>query len=195
MLRIPDEASSTAGIVGIDPGTETLGVGVIDFDIQSLEIVQTRAFTFVGSKMMVKNSWIEDLHGARHSRIYAHEDNLVRFLEEHDPLLIACESPFFSPKRPQAFEALTQAVASIRRAVLRFDPWRDFVTVDPPTAKKAVGAMGNAKKPEMLEAISKLPHLHYAGDIALEDLDEHSVDGIAIAYWRYRNYLERLCSS
>jgi Holliday junction resolvasome RuvABC endonuclease subunit len=56
--------------------------------------------------------------------------------------------------------------------------------VDPPTAKKAIGAKGNAKKEDVLRAMEKIPELVENCETTLKDLDEHSLDSMAIAYYR-----------
>ena len=50
------------------------------------------------------------------------------------------------------------------------------------TAKKAVGAPGNADKDKMKECVIKNYGYFYHGDTPVDELDEHSIDAIAVAY-------------
>lgn len=193
MIRMPEGPPGIISIVGIDPGTETLGMGILFVDLLSMRVVSSEAFTFVGSKLAGKTNWIGEVHGDRQGRLRAHEENLLVMFNHYQPFLIACESPFYSQRRPQAFGALTEAIASIRRAVMRYDAWKDLRMIDPPTVKNAVGAKGNAAKELVLEALLALPELNYNGARSLAECDEHSIDGLAVAYCRYRQLLEDLC--
>jgi Holliday junction resolvasome RuvABC endonuclease subunit len=185
MLVIPEGASPVGCIAGIDPGSETLGFGALKVNVVTLEIVESTAFTFVGSKL-AKDTWLGDVHGARAGRISAHEDNLVDIFNYYRPNLVASESPFYSQFRPQAFGALTETVDAIRGALWRYDCWLSLFMIDPPTVKKAVGATSHAKKDEVKAALMALTDLNYNGPTPIELLDEHSVDALAVAYCRLK---------
>ena len=68
----------------------------------------------------------------------------------------------------------------VKYAVYDWDSTVPVVFIDPPTVKKAFKAAGN-KKEQMSEALSKLAELQFPGT---ENLDEHSVDALAVAYGR-----------
>lgn len=185
MLSFPSSSlARTTSIVGIDPGSETLGLGIIEFNIDTFEIVQSTAFTFTGSKMFDDDSWLASSHGNRTARIAAHKDNLVYQLTQINPVCVACESPFYNPRRPNAYGVLVEVLTMIRQAVIEYDRWKSLYLIDPPTVKKSVGAAGNADKIKMLEAISNLTNLRLVCSPSL--LDEHSIDALAVAYCRYR---------
>jgi Holliday junction resolvasome RuvABC endonuclease subunit len=186
MLVIPEGASPLGCIAGIDPGSETLGFGALKVNVVTLEIIESTAFTYVGSKLANDDGWFGDRHGARAGRIAAHEDNLVEMFRYYQPNLVASESPFYSQFRPQAYGALTETVDAIRNALWRYDCWLNLFMIDPPTVKKAVGASSHAKKDEVKEKLMALPDLNYNGPTAIESLDEHSVDALAVAYCRLK---------
>jgi Holliday junction resolvasome RuvABC endonuclease subunit len=192
MLSMP-EGSNTVTLVGIDPGTETLGVAVLTIDLNTMKIVSTIARTFTGSKLRKNSEWVTELFGARAGRIDAHEKNLLDFFRDYQPVVIASESPFINRRFPQAGLALTEVVAGIRRAVISYDPWKDLRMIDPPTVKRAVGGAGNALKDEVKRCVMKLTDLNYEGDVPLQFLDEHSIDAIAVGYCEYKTLLEKLC--
>lgn len=193
MLVIPEGASPMGCIAGIDPGTETLGFGALKVNVVTLEIIESTAFTFVGSKLAGKDTWYGGVHGSRADRIAAHEDNLVDILHYYSPNLVASESPFFNRAFPQAYGALTETVDAIRNALWRYDSWLSLFMIDPPTVKKAVGAASPTKgmtpkeKKELVKwAVMALPDLNYNGPTNIADLDEHSIDALAVAYCRLK---------
>ena len=193
MLTMPQGSSDTVSIVGIDPGTQNLGVAVLLINIVSFKIVYSEAWTIVGSRLAGKDSWAEELHGARFSRIAALEQNLLNIFRHFRPLEIACESPFYSQRHPQAFGALTEVICGVRNAVINYDQWKYLHLIDPPSVKQAVGAKGNAQKEIIKEKILQLTELCYSGNIPIQFLDEHSIDALAVGYSCYKTLKEKLC--
>lgn len=185
MLYTPTTGSDTAFIVGIDPGSENLGFASIEFNLDDFSIVSTRAQTFTGSKLMVKNSWLIESRGERVARINALRLIVYKKLEALQPIQVVCESPFYNPRRPMAYGVLIEVMLALKEVTYEHDPWRELYLIDPPTVKKCVGAAGNADKVKVKEAVLALPGLNYDGYVPLQDLDEHSIDAIAVAYSKY----------
>jgi Holliday junction resolvasome RuvABC endonuclease subunit len=180
-------------IIGIDPGSTTLGFSVLEYDARTLKIIRTYAFTFNAGKMKLSDLDIEN-HSERYARIYELMEALYEKFLELKPTFVICESPFMAMRRPQAYGALVEVVFAIRSALRKYDPTMPLDLIDPPSAKNAVGAAGNAKKEQVHAAMKKLlPALHF--DVLLSDapfdlLDEHSVDGTAIAYSRWKKLID-----
>jgi len=187
MFQLPPNHDDFAHILGIDPGSETLGVSCISVNPYTLEIVYTQAVTFIGSKLNM-NPQMLDTHSARFARIAAHQKNLKNLFTEIMPVSIVCESPFFNPRRPNAFAPLVETLDAIRRAVWEYDQVQTLELVDPPTVKMAVGCRGNADQDAMNLAVMALPDLNYCGAIPFYQLDEHSIDAIAVAYSKICQY-------
>mgnify|MGYP003537453766 CR=1 FL=1 len=177
---------SLSAIVGIDPGTQTLGLSTIWFNPQTMVIDHIDVETVIGSHHHYKE-WVGDYHGERFNKLMGHTDYLSGHFERCLPIAIACESPFYSRLHPGAFEALLGTVQAIRQSVMNYSMWKPLDTVDPPTVKKAIGAAYNAKKDEVFKAfqISEL----YKLVTNPQDLSEHAVDATAVAYWRYKLFL------
>ncbi len=190
MFLLPEDYVPLATIIGIDPGTDTLGIASITFDVRDARITETRAVTYHGSKL-IKGGWMEDVHGARFARIQALRETLGHWLRLKNPQYMTSESPFFNRMRPQAYGALTEIVYALKMEVFDHAPDLELVMVDPPRVKNAVGAKGNAGKDEVKAGVLAIPHLNYVGLPALADLDEHSIDAIAVAKWRYETILAR----
>jgi len=192
MLVMPHGSSNIVTIIGIDPGSFNMGVAVIFFNVDTLEIVATRAWTLSGVKLGRKQSWITDTHGDLEGRITGMGETLLEILQHFQPVLVCSESPFISKKFPQAGLVLTRVVSAIRQAVQRYDIWKTLDIIDPPSVKNAVGAAGNAPKEVMKEKVMQLP-IFYDGNTPMHLLDEHSIDAIAVAYGRLQNWLRDLC--
>lgn len=188
MLQPFSNSDRVANIIGIDPGSQTLGLSVLSFDLGTYEIVQTQAQTFQGDRLPYFDKHIAEVHGERLARIYAHRQNLVNLFLHYRPISVACESPFFNARRPNAFAALMEVMNEIRNAVMQYNPYLQLVTIDPPTVKKSVGAPGNADKTGVLAAlILKQSELRLSDQSQPNCLDEHSVDATAVAYCRYKS--------
>lgn len=181
MHLMPHSAESVVSILGLDPGTNTLGLGWINFDVSSLQIVNTQSLLLIADKMR-PDPWYAEIHCDRHSRLKVLGENILQMLHYVRPVCIVTESPFFNPSRPNAFAALIETVEMIRQAVSQFDSYKSLNYIDPPSVKRAVGAAGNAKKEEVQRRVIMVEELNYQGSVPLASLDEHSIDAIAVAY-------------
>ncbi len=187
MFKLPDTSQTHATIVGIDPGTETLGLAELNFDIRTLELISWEATTYIGSKLLHGSRWLGSIHGGRFDRLQAHRRNLIKVFDQIEPLMIACEVPFINMRRPQAYGALTEAVYEIRLAVVEHCPWKPLHLYEPSTVKNGIGAKGNADKDAVKAALLKRPELVACAKVPIEELDEHSLDGLAVAFTAWLN--------
>jgi len=194
MLRMPHSAPVTTTLIGIDPGSSTMGVCIMTVDALTLEIVSTDAFTIVGEKLMKKNSFLGYIHGERFARIDAIEERLLAIFDRHNPFDVASESPFFNPGRPNAFEVLVEVVYMIRKALWRHNPWLRLYRIDPPTVKKGVKAEKLTGKEAVQTAVLAMePLLHYIGKTPMRQLDNNAIDAIAVAKTRLEILRGTLC--
>lgn len=189
MLYVPEGGSTVACIVGIDPGSNTLGVAKIDFNIDTFEIIQVSAKTYVADRMYT-SAWIEENEGPRFARIKVLENAIYHFLVKWEPIGVATEAPFHNHLRPNAFGVLMEVMSGIRNAVNRFDRQMELQLIPPSNVKNAVGAAGNAKKEVVRREISRL--LGKVLEFDIVHYDEHSLDAIAAAYARYTSYCDRI---
>lgn len=179
----------SVSIIGIDPGTETLGLSILTFDAISIELQRVAAYTFVGSRLFHYSDAIAVLHGERYARLCAHQLNLLRIFQLVRPMAIVSESPFFNPRRPAAGAALVETIDCIRGAIQQYDPYRVLQLVDPSSVKNAVGAKGNAGKDDVKKAMERLGNtLPFDSETPFASLSEHAIDSVAVAYWRYKQY-------
>lgn len=186
MLYVPDQNPSYR-YIAIDPGSNTLGLSVFDVNLVTLEERVVEAVTFSGEKLSARRPYVNEIHGDKFARLRAHEVNLLNLMERWKPNAVICESPFLG-RFPQAFAALTETLSMIRRATYAFDPSICVETVDPPTAKLAVGVSGKGKdKEDVRQGVLKLRDQGVIFDLPrpLEELDEHSIDSIAVGHHKY----------
>lgn len=182
-------------VVGIDPGTETLGFSVLDLSLSTGAVHVVHSETIVAQKFLSDYRIEETTHGGRTARLMALEDRVFIMLEQFQPNAICAESPFLR-KFPMTFAALTECISYIRRAVMRYDRFKPLEVVDPPSAKMAVGMTikRGATKDDVAVSVAQLP-LTYEEGINLSELDEHQIDSIAVAYYQlliYRNQIPDL---
>lgn len=181
------EIEETFKIISIDPGTDSLGFAVMDVTYDNFNINRTIAKTIMASKHVNEDSWVSQIHGYRMARIQKLKSLLIDHFDKIEPAFIVCESPFFNPRRPGAFQPLAEILFAIKEAVLVHNSWLPLHLIDPSTIKKSVNAPGNADKTVMKKAVTSLKDINYEGDIRIEDLDEHSIDAIAVGYCQVKN--------
>jgi Holliday junction resolvasome RuvABC endonuclease subunit len=189
MLPIPSDPNTIVSIIGIDPGSTNLGCAILSFDILTNQITCLEAYTFRGERLP-GSEWTASIDNDRRKRITALEDKLFEVFMFVNPICIACESAFINVKRPSADGALTEVVCAIRSAVARFDIWRVLRMVAPSSVKNAVGAMGGGDKDAVKKALLNISELTSVVLTPITEMDEHSVDAIAVAYAGYKMLIE-----
>lgn len=204
MLVLPD-GDPVYRICSIDPGSNTLGLAVLEVDLLVGGVTLVEARTFNGERMSQQFPHLIEVHGEKVARLYAHEQNLLQVFSHYQPHAIICESPFLG-RFPQAYAALVECLTAIRRACYRFNPHIPLETIDPITVKQSVGvvirkaAKGEKRKKSGLtkedikHAVLQLPDLTNASDRRLIELDEHSIDATAVGYYKYRQLMDAFSS-
>ena len=178
-------------VLGIDPGTETMGVAVLGLDLCTLEVFAYNVLTLHASHRINPLGVEAQTYGDRFARLNALGSSLQQICAQYNPHSVIAESPFLG-RFPGSFEALVDCLSVVRRAIAGFDPSLLVETVDPPSAKKAVGVnpKGSTKE-DIRDAVFKLPIIRYPG-VYFEHLEEHATDAIAVAYYRIRQIKEQL---
>lgn len=169
----------TFTILSLDPGTGFTGYGLITAKIETLDMVQAKAWTVDAHTLIKPDDWDVKMYGERFARVKQHGTMLRKFLLEYDPLVVVCESPFYNPRRPTAYGALLEVVLTIRETLYNWDRWMILHQIDPATAKKSIGVPGNSGDKALVK--KKLLELPEFKNIGLEDFDEHSADALLIA--------------
>lgn len=177
-------------IVGIDPGTTSLGLTVISIDPYTYQINSINANTYLAKNLPTYNKYLSSVHGDLMARVSAYKEFLVDLFREIKPSLIGSESPFFYRTHPGAYGPLVETLAAIREAVWIYDNNLPLFTVPPSNVKQAIGAKGNAKKEDMIIALSNFKPFNLDQSF-INQLDEHSIDSIAVCAAMFKEYIWR----
>lgn len=179
-------------VLGIDPGSDTLGVSLMELDINDGTISLEFFKTLVAKKEIKKPVYKDniEIHGPRYTRLQYLEQELVHIFHDYKPHAIICESPFLD-RLPQAFETLVETKFTIRKAMSQYDRSIPLETVSPSEAKKAVGVIAKGStKLDINIAINALPDIQNNTGYELKYMDEHSTDATAVAYFKIKNSLK-----
>jgi len=177
MIEISQEPAHLT-LIGFDPGTINFGYAKLTMTTQGA-IVSATATTIKADKLEL-SEWIGKCHGPRFQRISALGHELTARLIQDDPTMIACEAPFYNALRPSAFAPLVETLAEVRRAVITYDIKKPIYLVSPASAKKAIGVKDNKQKDSVRQAILAHAELYPIIKDEVEDMDEHSIDALAV---------------
>lgn len=159
MLKTQQTEVSEKVIIGVDPGTQVMGYGVISVKGQQISLVQ------YGVIHLSKYS----THELKLKKIF---ERLTQLIEDYLPDEMAIEDPFYG-KNAQSMLKLGRAQGvAMAAALARNIP---IVEYSPKKVKQSVTGSGNASKEQvayMLEKILKM-------ELSREFMD--ATDGIAIA--------------
>jgi Holliday junction resolvasome RuvABC endonuclease subunit len=181
MLILPDPSDENPCVVGLDPGSTNLGVCVLYFDPDTYVPSRIISRTYRGDKLGMLE-WESLVHGERYARINALKRAVVAVLREHNPVFVGSESSFYTQKRPSAFKALIEVICAMRDACEQYSPYVPLHPIEPSLVKNALGAKGGVNKDSVKAAILKNEEIVSAMEIAIEGLDEHSIDATGVAY-------------
>lgn len=186
-------------LLGIDPGSSSLGLAILELDSTTFSIVATTAYTIEATKLELFNTL--DLRlPERERRLRAISKAVGLCLEAYRPLTLAIESPFFNSRKPSAYAVLIETMYVLKQTARAYDLNLPIIEVDPPTAKKAIGVRRlKAKERRRLKLTTKdlvrealLPLTALKLTESIDSLDEHSLDAIAVVYSSYKQILARL---
>lgn len=171
-------------VLGVDNGTDTVGIAVIDHHLVTGLSKVVHAETLTASKTAyTRHEGRLDARGKMHARLDVISTFFWEVLNEFDPDVIGCESPF-QHLHAQSFAALTTAMNGLAETAFNYCTTLEFEKVAPGSAKKAVcpvGKYGNSKE-HIREMIDINKSIVFDNGLSLVKLDEHSVDAIAVAH-------------
>ncbi len=175
--------------MGIDPGTSTLGVSILSWDLRSPRYRVDNAFTLKAANNTLGYGAMEECHGGRAARLQQHHDELLYWLYTIRPQAVIAESPY-QGRFVQTFAALTECLATVRQALMTYDPHLPLYQVEPNVAKMAAGVDLSAmrktkdKKSIVRDALALRRDLEWG--VGLDTLDEHAVDATAVGLHYFR---------
>lgn len=184
MLVYPNYETPGYRILSIDPGTDTLGVSVIEVDsITGIPRI-IDALTFKAGNKVRLYSEIEDDFGTRFTKLTIHRNALIKLLYSIRPDVVICESPYMG-RFPNAFAALIECLTMIQSAVSVYDPWMAIETIDPSTVKKVVGVKKKGSNKDLVkDGVMGLRNVTCCPSVTLSTCDEHTIDAIAVGCYK-----------
>lgn len=192
MLTLPDRPTPLR-VLGIDPGTTTLGVSRLDYDFEGPEVDIVDAFTFTARESHPGYQNTLETYGNKYARLQNLQECLVQLFQEHRPHAVICEQPYLG-RFATAYAALTECAFIIHQALFAYDPYLPLWRVEPRPAKLAAGVVmpkpGSKEKltkDHVRIALAQQPHLRWHVDMT--ELDEHAVDATAVALYYMKTLL------
>lgn len=133
-------------ILGIDPGTNVMGYGLLSVKGKNLNCIAIDVFTFSGKD-----------HALKLKRIF---ETALQIIDEHHPDELAIEAPFYG-KNIQSMLKLGRAQGVAMAAAL----YRDIPIFEysPRKIKQAVTGKGNASKEQVAAMIATLLKMKTSG--------------------------------
>ena len=157
--------NNNSTIMGIDPGTNIMGFGVIKIIKNEMNLVD-----MIEYKLPTK-----DDHNVKLSKIFQKTSELIK---NYNPNYIAIESPFFG-KNVQSMLKLGRAQGVSIAAALNFNiPITEY---SPKKIKKSITGNGNASKEQVAKMLQSL--------LSLKELPKNldATDGLAAAVCHFFN--------
>lgn len=180
MLVIPDRYINYK-LVAIDPGLTNTGVAIYEINDRN-KIVNIYSHTIQPDKLPYKvlldNSIVTD----RVIRLFKLRLAIQILTSQVRPSAVICEGPFYSSFRPMAYGSLVETISYIQAGVMEVDPNIYFDLIQPLSVKKTIGAGMMKGKVDVTKAVSMRSDIMSVLRNPLEELDEHSIDAIAIGY-------------
>jgi len=159
-------------ILGIDPGTSTVGVSLLKLD-ESFNVKERESILID----VTKTGYVNRLNNKTDYKLAIIHNRITDIIRKFKPISMVIEMPFFNPRRPQAVIPLARSLQAIMGAMVISNPNVPIVRPSPSNIKNAVGVKGNSgDKDEMTQAVLKL-------GLCDGDESEHEIDAIAANYY------------
>lgn len=183
-------------VFGIDNGTSQLGLSMMEYDLRTGvgNVVHIEAYN-PGDDAYDKYPYVNERRGAARARIRRTRDWFRDRLEEFDPHVVGCESPF-SHLHPPAYAALLLSMDSLEEVCGEYNPSMDFVRVPPGSAKKGIlhsGLKYDNDKEFIRKTLISHPYITTTFPICLALVSADESDSVAVGYCvaKYSNTLQR----
>lgn len=182
MPIVAPKSYDSFNIIGIDPSVNNFGISIYSIDYLSRKINSIEAFTLKNQRLYDNSTLDEDLYSDRNIKIYKLKNHFINILANINPSLVICESPFYNPSMPNAYASLVQIIQTIQFACLEYNNNIYFSTIEPLLVKKTIGAGMTTGKIDVKDSVLRNELIMSKIINNVIELDEHSIDAIAIAY-------------
>ncbi len=187
-------------ILGIDPGTTTVGFCAMAIDPITVERLHFDAFTVhaerpCGGRFV--NDDLQESHSAVFVRLQEIRTRFMSILEHYRPLQVTTELPFFNSLHPNAFAPLMQVLSMLESAMYEWNPHKPLYRIENTVAKALIYPTSKEERREIqaikgskdriLECLRRHPDFQW---VPRDTLDEHSIDALLIAECQRRRLLQ-----
>ncbi len=174
-------------VMSVDPSTTNMGVSIIDVDvINDVKPKLIYSNTIFGEqvKFDIPEQFDDTINGTGVlARTYGLARSLKSIANIYEPDVAICEDNFLGVS-PGTFKQLIQAVALLREACNKAERPLHLSYVLPKLAKATVGAdFSGTQKEDVKIGVMAYENLD-ANGIDLSQLDEHSIDSVAIGLYQ-----------
>lgn len=176
----------------IDPGSDTLGLAVMDYYIPDRTLTVIDLTTLHASKQIKDHPMLVEYHGEKFARLWVIGQILTHYIDHYQPDGFISESPFLG-KFAASFRALVECMLVIEQRVIAYTAHIPLETVDPVRAKQAVGikAKGSTKEDVANAVIAEL-RIQFAEGIARLGRTEHEYDACAVGFYKFKTLIGEL---
>lgn len=168
-------------IVAIDPGSDTLGIALLRYHFVADQIEILDTVCLHGAKGIDKKGDVVANRGERFARIRYLSEELHRRLVRYAPNLFIAEAPFMG-RIATAFEALVETRVGLMRAVENYNPYMNYIQIDPRSVKMVMGTVDSSKD-AMRDAVLGKEELIWTMSHCRYQLTEHEYDAIGVGCW------------
>ncbi len=168
--------------MAIDPGLNNIGIAIFDVDATKEAPTSLTAFTVLVEKAQDTSGFDDQDVIARQHKLETIKNLFAKILKDYKPEVVFCESPFFDPRKPNAFEALVQVMLKIFEALSEYDKNLTLERFSPQEVKKTFNISGKLGKDIVKEAVSKCEELKPLLPEDFEFYSEHAIDATAVGF-------------
>lgn len=185
-LNLPKEPFR---LIAFDPGSTSLGCCLLkkDLDKETIEVDTVYTVTLRDTHLNYKA--LKDYHSSKVIRLLILRDTVAEFINEHKPHAVIVEGNYLG-RFAASFAALVECVAIIRSVLYDYNKFLPLYLVDPTTVKKDIGMVRikGTDKEDVRKALMALEDIDW-GIINPDELDEHSIDSVAVGYHYFTKLL------
>lgn len=175
----------------VDPGLSNIGVSIFEVQSRTGIIENIEIESFATDKIYPSHGLDQDFTLERHIRLRKIRDQFYEIAREYRPSYFIHESPFYNPRRPNAYAALVEALIQMREGVLDASRYTYIEPISPQAVKKGVGAGGSKGKEIMMERVFQIHEVMDVLNFDRDELTEHCIDSLAVGWTGIRTVISR----
>lgn len=185
-----DEERRAYRVVTIDPGTDTLGISVGEFESGCDVLTILDCYTIKTERLVRRHyEHIRTSHGDRYAKLVALRNAVLDYFMAWKPDFVCCEGSYLG-SHASAYASGVEIQSVIRDALFKYNPQAVLNVIDPARVKKSIGAKGNNGDKGLVRT-QLMSRKVLDSKVDLSMLDEHSLDSIAISCY-YHNILKEV---